>query len=78
MLHRAARNAYSWWWASHIRTKQSKWLDENLHGQFFISIIISIYVYLVYDMMQSLIYIITNIFLRFLKTGSFIKKITEY
>uniref|UniRef100_K4BU73 NAB domain-containing protein n=1 Tax=Solanum lycopersicum TaxID=4081 RepID=K4BU73_SOLLC len=31
MLHRAARNAYSWWWASHIRTKQSKWLDENLH-----------------------------------------------
>ncbi|XP_055836272.1 protein NETWORKED 2A-like isoform X2 [Solanum dulcamara] len=30
MLHRAARNAYSWWWASHIRTKQSKWLDENL------------------------------------------------
>ncbi|MCD7454851.1 hypothetical protein HAX54_026222 [Datura stramonium] len=30
MLHRAARNAYSWWWASHIRTKQSKWLDQNL------------------------------------------------
>ncbi|WCJ24745.1 Kinase interacting (KIP1-like) family protein [Euphorbia peplus] len=30
MLHRAANNAYSWWWASHIRTKQSKWLDENL------------------------------------------------
>ncbi|KAA8528363.1 hypothetical protein F0562_035718 [Nyssa sinensis] len=30
MLHRAARNAYSWWWASHIRTKQSKWLEHNL------------------------------------------------
>ncbi|KAG9149654.1 hypothetical protein Leryth_017579 [Lithospermum erythrorhizon] len=30
MLQRAARNAYSWWWASHIRTKQSKWLDDNL------------------------------------------------
>uniref|UniRef100_A0A0E0KXV0 NAB domain-containing protein n=1 Tax=Oryza punctata TaxID=4537 RepID=A0A0E0KXV0_ORYPU len=31
MLQRAASNAYSWWWASHIRTKQSKWLDNNLH-----------------------------------------------
>ncbi|GLT79922.1 hypothetical protein SLA2020_513890 [Shorea laevis] len=31
MLHRAANKAYSWWWASHIRTKQSKWLEENLH-----------------------------------------------
>ncbi|XP_009421438.2 protein NETWORKED 2D-like [Musa acuminata AAA Group] len=30
MLRRAATNAYSWWWASHIRTKQSKWLDNNL------------------------------------------------
>ncbi|XP_019155965.1 PREDICTED: protein NETWORKED 2A-like [Ipomoea nil] len=30
MLHRAARNAYSWWAASHIRTKQSKWLQQNL------------------------------------------------
>ncbi|XP_071714232.1 protein NETWORKED 2A-like [Rutidosis leptorrhynchoides] len=30
MLSRATRNAYSWWWASHIRTKQSKWLDQNL------------------------------------------------
>ncbi|KAK3030748.1 hypothetical protein RJ639_036552 [Escallonia herrerae] len=30
MLQRAARNAYSWWWASHIRTKQSKWLEQNL------------------------------------------------
>ncbi|CAL9777281.1 unnamed protein product [Musa acuminata subsp. burmannicoides] len=30
MLQRAASNAYSWWWASHIRTKQSKWLDGNL------------------------------------------------
>ncbi|KAL7175841.1 hypothetical protein ACSBR2_029427 [Camellia fascicularis] len=30
MLQRAARNAYSWWWASHIRTKQSKWLDQNI------------------------------------------------
>ncbi|XP_031248590.1 protein NETWORKED 2A-like [Pistacia vera] len=30
MLQRAASNAYSWWWASHIRTKQSKWLEENL------------------------------------------------
>ncbi|XP_058747792.1 protein NETWORKED 2A-like isoform X3 [Vicia villosa] len=25
-----ASNAYSWWWASHIRTKQSKWLDQCL------------------------------------------------
>ncbi|PKA46061.1 hypothetical protein AXF42_Ash020875 [Apostasia shenzhenica] len=31
MLQRAASNAYSWWWASSIRTKQSKWLDSNLH-----------------------------------------------
>ncbi|KAL0919592.1 hypothetical protein M5K25_011695 [Dendrobium thyrsiflorum] len=30
MLQRAASNAYSWWWASNIRTKQSKWLDSNL------------------------------------------------
>ncbi|XP_044469465.1 protein NETWORKED 2D isoform X2 [Mangifera indica] len=30
MLQRAANNAYSWWWASHIRTKQSKWLEQNL------------------------------------------------
>ncbi|CAI0403793.1 unnamed protein product [Linum tenue] len=30
MLQRAAGNAYSWWWASHIRTKQSKWLEQNL------------------------------------------------
>ncbi|KAK7282896.1 hypothetical protein RIF29_12005 [Crotalaria pallida] len=30
MLHRAATNAYSWWWASHVRTKQSKWLEQNL------------------------------------------------
>ncbi|KAK4263086.1 hypothetical protein QN277_028558 [Acacia crassicarpa] len=30
MLHRAASNAYSWWWASHIRTKQSKWMEQNL------------------------------------------------
>lgn len=29
-MQRAANNAYSWWWASHIRTKQSKWLEENL------------------------------------------------
>ncbi|RRT43955.1 hypothetical protein B296_00031197 [Ensete ventricosum] len=33
MLQRAASNAYSWWWASHIRTKQSKWLDNSLQGQ---------------------------------------------
>lgn len=32
MLQRAARNAYSWWAASHIRTKQSKWLQQNLQG----------------------------------------------
>ncbi|EEC79372.1 hypothetical protein OsI_20268 [Oryza sativa Indica Group] len=31
MLQRAASNAYSWWWASHIRTTQSKWLDTTLH-----------------------------------------------
>ncbi|KAL7608971.1 hypothetical protein Lser_V15G11960 [Lactuca serriola] len=30
MLQRAASNAYSWWWASHIRTKQSKWLEQSL------------------------------------------------
>ncbi|GMI86562.1 Networked 2D [Hibiscus trionum] len=30
MLQRAASNAYSWWWASHIRTRQSKWLEHNL------------------------------------------------
>ncbi|KAK8717366.1 hypothetical protein V6N13_044637 [Hibiscus sabdariffa] len=30
MLQRAANNAYSWWWASHIRTKQSKWMEQNL------------------------------------------------
>ncbi|WVZ95972.1 hypothetical protein U9M48_041669 [Paspalum notatum var. saurae] len=30
MLQRAASNAYSWWWASHVRTKQSKWLDNSL------------------------------------------------
>ncbi|XP_066307363.1 protein NETWORKED 2A-like isoform X3 [Miscanthus floridulus] len=30
MLRRAASNAYSWWWASHIRSTQSKWLDNNL------------------------------------------------
>nr|KYP47244.1 Laminin subunit alpha-2 [Cajanus cajan] len=30
MLQRAASNAYTWWWASHIRTKQSKWLDQSL------------------------------------------------
>ncbi|KAL6582944.1 hypothetical protein OROMI_005022 [Orobanche minor] len=30
MLQRAASNAYSWWWASHIRTKQSKWLEQCL------------------------------------------------
>ncbi|KAL6614207.1 hypothetical protein ACP70R_036477 [Stipagrostis hirtigluma subsp. patula] len=30
MLRRAASNAYSWWWASHIRTTQSKWLDNNV------------------------------------------------
>ena len=35
MLQRAASNAYSWWWASHIRTKQSKWLEQNLQGTFF-------------------------------------------
>ncbi|KAM3411003.1 hypothetical protein ACQJBY_002929 [Aegilops geniculata] len=31
MLQRAAGNAYSWWWASHIRTSQSKWLDATLN-----------------------------------------------
>ncbi|KAL8160418.1 hypothetical protein V2J09_001955 [Rumex salicifolius] len=30
MLQRAASNAYSWWVASHIRTKQSKWLEQSL------------------------------------------------
>ncbi|GMI90616.1 hypothetical protein like AT1G58215 [Hibiscus trionum] len=31
MLQKVASNAYSWWWAGHIRTKQSKWLEQNLH-----------------------------------------------
>ncbi|GMJ02524.1 Networked 2D [Hibiscus trionum] len=31
MLQKAASNAYSWWWASHVRTKQSKWLEQNLN-----------------------------------------------
>ncbi|XP_039024635.1 protein NETWORKED 2A-like [Hibiscus syriacus] len=31
MLHRVSSNVYPWWWASHIRTKQSKWLEQNLH-----------------------------------------------
>ncbi|KAI3775729.1 hypothetical protein L1987_45481 [Smallanthus sonchifolius] len=30
MTERAAGNGYSWWWASHIRTKQTKWLEQNL------------------------------------------------
>ncbi|KAL9152104.1 hypothetical protein ABFS82_11G097200 [Erythranthe guttata] len=30
MLQRAASNACSWWWASHIRTKQSKWLEQSM------------------------------------------------
>ncbi|EPS69481.1 hypothetical protein M569_05284 [Genlisea aurea] len=30
MLQRAATSAYSWWWASHVRTKQSKWLEQSL------------------------------------------------
>ncbi|KAK8647176.1 hypothetical protein V6N13_120927 [Hibiscus sabdariffa] len=30
MMQKVVSNAYSWWWASHIRTKQSKWLDQNL------------------------------------------------
>ncbi|GMI99433.1 hypothetical protein HRI_003612600 [Hibiscus trionum] len=30
MLRRAASNAYSWWWAGHIRTKQSKWMEQSL------------------------------------------------
>ena len=43
MLQRAASNAYSWWWASHIRTKQSKWLEQNLQGTFFFSFKIMYY-----------------------------------
>ncbi|RWW31329.1 hypothetical protein GW17_00004040 [Ensete ventricosum] len=35
MLQRAGSDGHSWWWASHIRTKQSKWLDGNLRGQSF-------------------------------------------
>ncbi|KAL4180211.1 hypothetical protein AMTRI_Chr13g124100 [Amborella trichopoda] len=30
MLQRAGSSSYSWWWASHIRTRQSKWLEQNL------------------------------------------------
>ncbi|KAK4493197.1 hypothetical protein RD792_017944 [Penstemon davidsonii] len=39
MLQRAASNAYSWWWASHIRTKQSKWLDQSLQGMLLIGFV---------------------------------------
>ena len=38
MLQRAASNAYSWWWASHIRTKQSKWLEQHLQGTFLLQL----------------------------------------
>jgi hypothetical protein len=47
MLQRAASNAYSWWWASHIRTKQSKWLDNHLQGVTFISL----YDFVLYNML---------------------------
>ncbi|XP_042419017.1 protein NETWORKED 2A-like [Zingiber officinale] len=30
MLEKAESNAYSWWWASNIKAKQSKWLENNL------------------------------------------------
>ncbi|XAR58166.1 hypothetical protein NMG60_11026571 [Bertholletia excelsa] len=30
MLQRAASNACSWWWASHVRTKQTKWIEQSL------------------------------------------------
>ncbi|CAI9272090.1 unnamed protein product [Lactuca saligna] len=30
MLQKAIGGGHSWWWASHIRTKQSKWLELNL------------------------------------------------
>ncbi|XP_076922886.1 protein NETWORKED 2A-like [Bidens hawaiensis] len=30
MTERATGKAHSWLWASHIRTKQSKWLEQNL------------------------------------------------
>ncbi|KAL8532405.1 hypothetical protein ACS0TY_008849 [Phlomoides rotata] len=33
MLQRAASSACSWWWASHIRTKQSKWLEQSMMGR---------------------------------------------
>ena len=42
MLQRAASNAYSWWWASHIRTKQSKWLEQNLHGKLYIDLSLNV------------------------------------
>ncbi|GMI77273.1 hypothetical protein like AT1G58215 [Hibiscus trionum] len=29
-LQKAASHAYSWWWVSHLRTKQSKWLEQNI------------------------------------------------
>ncbi|KAE8695391.1 Detected protein of unknown function [Hibiscus syriacus] len=29
-LQKAASHAHSWWWVSHLRTKQSKWLEQNL------------------------------------------------
>ncbi|GMI77272.1 hypothetical protein like AT1G58215 [Hibiscus trionum] len=30
VLQKAASHAYSWWWVSHLRTKQSKWLEQNI------------------------------------------------
>ncbi|KAJ3674737.1 hypothetical protein LUZ60_005353 [Juncus effusus] len=30
LSHSESRRLYSWWWDSHIRTKNSKWLKENL------------------------------------------------
>lgn len=35
LQQKATGKGHSWWWASHIRTKQSKWLEQNLQDMDF-------------------------------------------
>lgn len=53
MLHRAANNAHSWWCASHIRTRQSKWLDQNLKGMYIYVSLVSVHVVFIISYMLS-------------------------
>lgn len=57
MLQRAASNAYSWWWASHIRTKQSKWLEQNLQGLFLSSFIGRDLIWLCYTIVEKQLFL---------------------